>query len=61
MALAAISEVAVETLIVGLIIVALVAAFVYVGCRAAGRPDWGATGAAGIVIVGALLVLLLAL
>jgi hypothetical protein len=32
--------------------------FVFVGCRAAGRPDWAATGAAATVIVGALLTLL---
>jgi hypothetical protein len=48
----------VETLIVGLLLTALIAVFVYVGCRAAGRPDWAATGAAATVIVGALLTLL---
>lgn len=47
-----------EALIVCLLIVALVAVFVYFGCRLAGRPDWGGVGAAVVVIVGALLCLL---
>jgi hypothetical protein len=45
-------------LVVCLIVVALVALFVYVGCHLAGRPDWGRIGAAVVVIVGALLCLL---
>lgn len=49
---------ALEALVVCLLVVALVALFVYVACRAAGRPDWGAAGAALIAIVGALLCLL---
>lgn len=48
----------VETLLVGLLLTALVAAFVWFGCRAAGRPDWGSLAAAFVVIVGAILVLL---
>lgn len=47
-----------ETLIVGLILTVLVACFVWIVCRAAGRPDWGSMAAAGIGIVGALLTLL---
>lgn len=47
-----------EGLIVCLVITAIVAFFVYVGCRAAGRPDWGSIGAAFVVVIGALLCLL---
>lgn len=53
----ALSHHGVEGLVVCLLVVALVAAFVYFGCRAVGRPEWGAGGAAVVVIVGALLCL----
>lgn len=48
----------VETLLVGLLLTALIALFVWFGCRAAGRPDWGAAAGAAVVIVGAILTLL---
>jgi hypothetical protein len=44
--------------IVGLIIVAIVAAAVWLIGRLAGRPDIGAVGAVLVAIIGALLVLL---
>jgi len=43
--------------IVSLIIVAIVAAVVYFGCTLVARPDLGRLGAAVVIIVGALLVL----
>jgi hypothetical protein len=47
-----------ETLLIGLLLTALIAVFVWFGCRAAGRPDWGAAAGAAVVIVGAVLTLL---
>ena len=58
MFLASHSSAHLEGLIVCLLVVALVALFVYAGCHLAGRPDWGRIGAAVVVIVGALLCLL---
>lgn len=52
------SSASLEGLLVCLIVVALVALFVFFGCRLAGRPDWGGIGAAVVVLVGALLCLL---
>lgn len=47
----------VETLLLGLLVTGVIALFVWAACRAAGRPDWGAMGAAGVAIVGAVLTL----
>ena len=52
-----VGELELVPLIVCLLIVALVAAFVYFACRAAGRPSWGSAGAAIIAIIGGLLCL----
>lgn len=51
------ASIAVKSLIIAVLIVAALAAFVYFGCLKAGRPAWGQVGAAGIVIVGALIIL----
>jgi hypothetical protein len=48
----------VESLIIGLLVVCLIAAVVYFGARAARRPDLGGIGAAIVLIVGAILILL---
>lgn len=52
------SEAALEGTIIGLIVVAVIALAVWFLCRVAGRPDWGAAGAAAVAIIGGLLVLL---
>ena len=52
------SEAAIESAIIGLLVVALIAAVVYFVCRAVGRADLGALGAAGVAIIGGILVLL---
>lgn len=55
----AFSNIAIHTLIIGLIIVALVALGCYAICAfIAKRPDWGRAGAALIAVLGCLLVLL---
>ena len=56
--LLAASEGAIEGVVIGLLVVALIALAVWAICRFAGRPDWGAIGAAAVAIVGGLLVLL---
>ena len=47
-----------ESLLICLLVTALVAVFVWAGCRFAGRPDIGGVAAAVVVVVGALLCLL---
>jgi len=59
--LTAASEESLEGTVIGLIIVAIVAVVVYGACHLAGRPDWGRIGAALVIVVGGLLVLLEAL
>lgn len=51
-------EAATRSVVIGLLLTALIAGFVYVICRAVGRPDWAGTGAAIVAFVGALLTLL---
>lgn len=58
---ARVAESTIETLIVGVLVILALAALVYFGCRAAGRPTWGQNGAAGVFLLGAILLVLLLL
>lgn len=53
-----IAEAAIVSALVVMLVACLIAFVVYVACRAAGRPDFGAAGAAVVVILGAIFALL---
>lgn len=55
-----VSDESIVSALVVFLIACLVAVGVFVGCRAAGRPDWGGAGAAAVLIVGGILALLAA-